>query len=44
MHILAELTFREIAAILGKPLGTVTWKYRNAVSKLQKFVGEAQSV
>lgn len=44
MHILAELTFKEISAILGKPLGTVTWKYRNAVSKLQKFVGEAQSV
>lgn len=44
MHVLAELTFREIAAILGKPLGTVTWKYRNAVTKLQKFVGEAQSV
>lgn len=44
MHILAELTFREIAAIVEKPIGTVTWKYRNAVMKLQKIVGEAQSV
>ena len=44
MHILAELTFREIAAIVEKPIGTVTWKYRNAVHKLQKIVGEAQSV
>lgn len=44
MHILAELTFREIAAIVEKPIGTVTWKYRNAVTKLQKIVGEAQSV
>lgn len=44
MKILADMTFKDIAAVLGKPLGTVTWKYRNAISKLKKFVGEVQSV
>ena len=44
MKILADMTFREIAAVLGKPMGTVTWKYRNAISKLQKFIGEVNSV
>ena len=28
MKIIADMTFRDIAAVLGKPLGTVTWKYR----------------
>lgn len=44
MKILADMTFKDIAAVLGKPLGTVTWKYRNAISKLRKIVGEVQSV
>lgn len=44
MKILADMTFKDIAAVLGKPLGTVTWKYRNAISKLKKYVGEVQSV
>lgn len=44
MKILADMTFKDIAAVLGKPLGTVTWKYRNAISKLRKFIGEVQSV
>lgn len=44
MKILADMTFKDIAAVLGKPLGTVTWKYRNAISKLRKYVGEVQSV
>lgn len=38
MHIGLELTFKEIAAALGIPLGTVTWKYRNAIEKLKRTV------
>lgn len=44
MHIAAELTFREIAAILKRPLGTVAWKYRNAIGKLQKLAKEGRLV
>ena len=29
---------REIAAILDMPLGTVTWKYKNALDKLKKAI------
>ncbi len=42
MHIAAELTFREIAVILKRPLGTVAWKYRNAIGKLQKLAKEGR--
>ncbi len=42
MHIAAELTFREIAQILERPLGTVAWKYRSAIGKLQKLAKEGQ--
>ncbi|MBR6102915.1 MAG: RNA polymerase sigma factor [Ruminococcus sp.] len=38
LHIGLELTFKEIASALGLPLGTVTWKYRNALEKLRKTV------
>lgn len=44
MHIAAELTFREIAVILKRPLGTVAWKYRNAIGKLQKLAKEGQLI
>lgn len=44
MRILADMTFKDIAAVLEKPLGTVTWKYRSALGKLKKIVGEAQQV
>jgi len=44
MHIAAELTFREIAVILKRPLGTVAWKYRNAIGKLQKLAREGELV
>lgn len=36
MKILAEMTFREISDILGVPLGTVTWRYQNAIRKLRR--------
>jgi RNA polymerase sigma-70 factor (ECF subfamily) len=44
MHLSAELTFREIAAILKRPLGTIAWKYRTAIGKLQKLAEEGQLV
>lgn len=44
MKIIADMTFKDIAAVLGKPLGTVTWKYRNAIEKLRKTVGEARLI
>lgn len=43
MKIFAGMTFKDIAAVLDKPIGTVTWKYRNAISKLRDFIGEVYS-
>ena len=37
MKIMGELTFREISLILQKPIGTVTWKYANAIKKLRRY-------
>lgn len=36
LKVMGELTFQEIADILRIPLGTVTWKYRNALQKLRR--------
>lgn len=36
MKIMGELTFQEIAHILKQPLGTVTWRYQNAMKKLRR--------
>jgi RNA polymerase sigma-70 factor (ECF subfamily) len=41
LHLNGELKFREIAAILKIPLGTVLWSYRKAIEKLQKILGGA---
>ncbi|MBR6872659.1 MAG: sigma-70 family RNA polymerase sigma factor [Ruminococcus sp.] len=38
MHIGMELTFKEISEALRLPLGTVTWRYRNAIERLKKTV------
>lgn len=43
MKIFADMTFKDIAAVLDKPIGTVTWKYRNAIAKLREFIGEVYS-
>ena len=40
LKLIGELKFREIAAMLNKPLGTVQWIYNNAIKKLRKKVGE----
>ena len=36
LKIMGEMTFQEIAGILAMPLGTVTWKYQNALKKLRR--------
>ncbi|MDE6916778.1 MAG: RNA polymerase sigma factor [Lachnospiraceae bacterium] len=36
LKIMGELTFQEIADILDIPLGTVTWRYQNAIKKLRR--------
>lgn len=36
LKIMGELTFREIARLLGKPQGTVAWCYRTAIRKLRE--------
>lgn len=36
LKIMGELTFQEIATILNRPMGTVTWQYRNAINKLRR--------
>ena len=41
MKILGDLTFRDIADVLKIPMGTVTWRYRQAVSKLRRLGYEA---
>ncbi len=34
----AGLKHREIAVLNGEPLGTVTWRYNNALKKMRKFL------
>lgn len=36
LKVLGELTFKEIAQSMGIPMGTVTWKYQNAMKKLRR--------
>ena len=36
LKVLGELTFKEIADIMDIPMGTVTWKYQNAIKKLRR--------
>lgn len=36
LKVLGELTFKEIATSMGIPMGTVTWKYQNAMKKLRR--------
>lgn len=37
MKVLSEMTFAEISEILAMPMGTVTWKYREAIKKLRRY-------
>ncbi len=36
LKVLGEMTFKEIAGTMGIPMGTVTWKYQNAMKKLRR--------
>lgn len=36
LKIMGEMTFQEIADVLEIPLGTVTWRYQNAIQKLRR--------
>lgn len=36
LHIVNEMTHKDISLLLKKPLGTITWAYNNAIKKLQK--------
>ena len=38
LRVNGELKFREIAELLGTPLGTVLWKYRKAVQTLRSYL------
>ena len=38
MKLAGQMTFKEIAEVLGIPMGTVTWKYQNSLEKL-RWVG-----
>lgn len=42
MHAVGGYKHREIAKILDLPLGTVTWKYKNALKTVQKAIEEEQ--
>jgi len=37
MKVLSEMTFAEISEQTGIPMGTVTWKYREAIKKLRRY-------
>jgi len=41
LKVIGEQTFERIAAILQLPLGTVTWRYRQAITKLRRCGYEA---
>lgn len=38
LHLSAGLPFREVAAIVERPLGTVLWQYRKAMEKLRDYL------
>ena len=41
LKIVGELTFEEISNILNEPMGTITWRYRNAINKLRRLQNES---
>lgn len=38
LHVNGGLKFREIAEIVGMPLGTVLWRYRKALGELREYL------
>jgi DNA-directed RNA polymerase specialized sigma24 family protein len=43
MYAIGEYKHKEIAEFLHMPLGTVTWKYANALKKMKKALEEQQN-
>lgn len=41
LKVMGDLTFKEIAKMLGIPMGTVTWRYRQAIKTLRRCGYEA---
>lgn len=41
LKIIGDMTFEEISNILEIPMGTVTWRYREAIKKLRRYGYEA---
>ena len=44
LKVLGGFTFQEIAALLKKPMGTVTWLYRQGIRKLRRYHKPEQEV
>lgn len=40
LHLISDLTFKEISKTLNRPLGTVTWQYNSAIKKLRRHINE----
>lgn len=40
MHVIDELKHREIAKIMKKALGTITWLYNKAIKKVKERIGD----
>lgn len=36
LHVVEGMTHKEISELLGRPLGTITWAYNNAIDKLRR--------
>jgi len=35
--VLGDMTFKEISDVLKIPMGTITWRYQNAMKKLRRY-------
>lgn len=42
LHVVSELTHKTISELLGKPLGTITWSYNNAILKLRRNLDDGK--
>ena len=40
LHLNAGFTFREIADLTGRPIGTVQWQYHRALGELRKYLAQ----
>ncbi len=40
LHLINQMTYKEISKILNRPLGTVIWIYHKAIKKLKEKIGD----